>query len=132
MPFLEIPHTADWCLHVWSADLPSLFIDAASGMNYLSGIKIAPHPKKKQVFHTTAPDTESLLVSFLSNLVFFTEHEKIGFTQFSIQLKAHELTATMRGAPLISINKTIKAVTFHNLQIKKNPSGYEVDIVFDV
>jgi SHS2 domain-containing protein len=132
MPFLEIPHTADWCLRVWSADLPSLFIEAARGMNYLSGIKIASRTSMKQVFHTTASDTESLLVSFLSNLVFFIEHEKIGFTQFSIQLKANELTAMMNGAPLKSINKAIKAVTFHNLQINKTTSGFEVEIVFDV
>ncbi len=132
MPFTEIPHTADWCLHVWSADLPSLFIEAAHGMNYLSGIQIGARSKKEQVFHTTAPDQEALLVAFLSNLIYFAEYEKMGFNEFSIQLQADELTAAMKGAPLTSINKIIKAVTFHNLQIKKNKLGYEVDIVFDV
>lgn len=101
-------------------------------MNYLSGIQIGARSKKEQVFHTTAPDQEALLVAFLSNLIYFAEYEKMGFNEFSIQLQADELTAAMKGAPLTSINKIIKAVTFHNLQIKKNKLGYEVDIVFDV
>jgi SHS2 domain-containing protein len=36
------------------------------------------------------------------------------------------------GAPILSMDKAIKAVTFHNLQIQKTRRGVEVEIVFDV
>ena len=38
----------------------------------------------------------------------------------------------MDGAPLETVNKMIKAVTYHNLQIRQTARGYEVEIVFDV
>mgnify|MGYP001115296422 CR=1 FL=1 len=132
MPFLELPHTADKCLLVWSTDLPSLFSEAARGMNYLAGIKLASQPVKQQVFKSTAHDSESLLVSFLSNLIYYMENERVGYDAFSIQLETNQITASMTGASLISVNMAIKAVTFHNLQIKKSALGFEVEIVFDV
>jgi SHS2 domain-containing protein len=38
----------------------------------------------------------------------------------------------MDGAALVSMSKAIKAVTYHNLQIRKTERGVEVEIVFDV
>lgn len=132
MPYEEIQHTADWCLRVWAADLPSLFVEAARGMNLLSGMQQAPGPITHQTFESDAPDPESLLVSFLSELVFAAEQEKTGFDQFDIKLEGQRLRVEMKGAPLVSINKTIKAVTYHNLQIRQTKCGVEVEIVFDV
>jgi len=38
----------------------------------------------------------------------------------------------MSGAPVGSPGKDIKAVTYHNLAIRKTERGLEVNIVFDV
>ena len=38
--FLELPHTADWAVRVWAADLPALFAAAANGMNSLAGVSL--------------------------------------------------------------------------------------------
>jgi SHS2 domain-containing protein len=132
MPFEEVQHTADWSLRVWAADLPSLFRDAARGMNSLAGLQQAPGPSLHQTFEANAPDPESLLVSFLSELVYAAEQEKTGFDQFDIKFAGQKLIAEMSGAPLVSVNKAIKAVTYHNLQIQQTTRGYEVEIVFDV
>ena len=32
----------------------------------------------------------------------------------------------------MSLNKTIKVITYHDLKIQKTPQGFEVEIVFDV
>lgn len=132
MPFEEIQHTADWSLRVWATDLPSLFVEAARGMNMLSGMQQAPGPVINRTFASTAPDPESLLVSFLSELVYAIELEKTGFDQFDVRFDGQRLRVEMQGAPIASINKTIKAVTFHNLQIRHTDRGVEVEIVFDV
>jgi SHS2 domain-containing protein len=132
MPFEELPHTADWALHIWAADLPALFIEAARGMNTLSGAQPAPGPRLHRVFAAEAPDNESLLVLFLSELVYTAEQEHLVFNEFEIELNGPGFKVSMFGSPLLSLNKSIKAVTYHNLQIQQTASGYTVDIVFDV
>jgi SHS2 domain-containing protein len=132
MPFKELAHTADWALRVWANNLPTLFSEAARGMNSLSGAQAAEEPRLSREFKAVAPEVESLLVLFLSELVYSAEQEKLVFDTFEIELNGTELKASMSGAPIFSINKSIKAVTFHNLQIHKTATGFEVEIVFDV
>jgi SHS2 domain-containing protein len=132
MPFEEIQHTADWSLHVWATDLPELFSESARGMNALSGTRLSPAPKISRSIESVAPDHESLLVSFLSELVYFGEQEKLAFDEFKIRIAENRLTAELDGAAIISMDKAIKAVTYHNLQIRQTLKGFEVEIVFDV
>ena len=132
MPFEEIQHTADWSLRIWATDLPELFAESARGMNALSGTRLSPAPKISRTIELDAPDSESLLVSFLSELVYFGEQEKLAFDEFTIRLAKNRLTAKIAGGSILSIDKAIKAVTYHNLQILETPNGFEVEIVFDV
>jgi SHS2 domain-containing protein len=136
MPFEEIPHTADISLHVWAPDLPSLFVEAARGMFSLAGAIAAEKPATHRTLNISAPDKESLLVTFLSELVYIAEKEQIIFQEIHIDIdvrkNACKLEGSMMGHPLASIVKTIKAVTFHNLRIQKVDNLHEVTIVFDV
>jgi len=130
--FEEIPHTADWALRVWATDLPSLFQQAAMGMNVLAGVKLADHEPVKKHFETEAPDPESLLIAFLSELIYSQEQQNLGFSQFDIRILESRISANMEGARIQSIDKAIKAATFHNLKISKTARGLEAEIVFDV
>jgi SHS2 domain-containing protein len=132
MPFEELQHTADWFLRVWASSLPELFAEAARGMNALSGAHPAQGPRLERTFAAEAPDAESLLVLFLSELVYAVEQENLVFVFFKVVLDGSKLNVIMSGAPIISINKSIKAVTFHNLQISETKDGFQVEIVFDV
>ena len=132
MGFEELPHTADWSLRVWAKSLPALFAEAARGMYALSGANQAEGPKVKRTFEAEATDAESLLVAFLSELVYAVEQEHLIFDEFDIQVKGIKLKVEMSGAPILSLAKAIKAVTYHNLQIQQTARGYEVEIVFDV
>jgi SHS2 domain-containing protein len=130
--YQEIPHTADWAMKVWAGDLPSLFMEAARGMNALVGARLGHGPAVLRHFDQQAGDPESLLVAFLSELVYLQEQENLGFTEFELQLDDVHLSAEMHGAPLEALEKPIKAVTYHNLKIRKGSRGYEVEVVFDV
>jgi len=132
MGFDEIPHTADLSIQVWADDLENLLIESARGMYWLAGAEMvdAPHVIKTLVLE--GQDDESLLIAFLSELVYFTEQESLGFNLFELSIKNGRLKGEMEGAPLKSISKTIKAVTWHNLEIHKSARGLEVEIVFDV
>ena len=125
-------HTADWALHVWAASLPALFVAAARGMNNLSGAQPAQSPLVSRRFSAEAADNESLFVLFLSELVFVAEQEHLIFNKFNLKIQDSKLNVIMTGAPILSISKYIKAVTYHNLKIQKTETGFQVDIVLDV
>jgi SHS2 domain-containing protein len=132
MGFEEIPHTADWALQVWADNLAGLLAESARGMNWLAGAELAEGPRVKHTFEAQEPDGESLLVAFLSELVYYAEQEHMGFDDFVIEIKNDTLKVEMEGAPLKSLSKAIKAVTWHKLEIRESARGLEVEIVFDV
>ena len=132
MGFKEIPHTADWSIRVWAGNLPDLLAESARGMNWLAGAELSEHPRETRTYEIEGPDGEGLLVSFLTELVYYAEQENLGFDDFDIQIKNGRLKAEMGGAPLVSLDKAIKAVTWHNMKIEETAKGLEVEIVFDV
>ncbi len=130
--FTEIEHTADWALKVWAPDLPGLFRLAAEGMYSLTETMLHAQPRIERAIELTAIDMESLLVSFLSELLYLSETESLGFDRFQVVLRDTTLQAWLEGAPISGQKKEIKAVTFHNLRICRTPGGFSVTIVFDV
>lgn len=130
--YREIAHTADWELEVWAPNLNALLEQAARGMYTLSGAQLQEGARQTFTLDFQAPDAESLLVSFLSELLFLSEHESVAVEQYKLSLDGYSLHAELSAAPLESIEKEIKAVTFHNLNIQAGPRGLKVRIVFDV
>jgi len=65
-------------------------------------------------------------------LVYAAEQEHLVFEKFMVRIEGQRLKVEMDGGSLASVNKTIKAVTYHNLIIRHTEQGVEVDIVFDV
>lgn len=132
MGFEEISHTADWSVRVWAQDLPSLFAESARAMNALAGTLTASGRRVTRTFESDGPDAESLLVAFLSELVYYQEQENLAFDTFDIRISDRHVSVKMNGTQITSVDKAIKAVTYHNLKIEETPRGYEAVIVFDV
>jgi SHS2 domain-containing protein len=134
MGFEEVEHTADHALRIFGENLKELFVSAAEGMTSLmvadmSGIA----GKIKKTIELEAIDPESLLVEWLSELAYWAEVEMLIFGTFRIKnLTETHLVASVTGRKMPALEKLIKAVTYHNLKIKKNERGLEVTIVFDV
>jgi SHS2 domain-containing protein len=130
--YKEIEHTADWELEAWAPDFPGLLEQAARGMYALSGMRLDAGPRRLQTIQIEASDLESLLVHFLSELLYYAENGGVAFDSFTINWHGQELTARLSGAPLLGVEKEIKAVTYHNLNIQQTGQGLRVRIVFDV
>jgi SHS2 domain-containing protein len=77
-------------------------------------------------------EPETLLVDFLSELLFLTESEGLAFDEFSLRFESNRLIADVTGANLKSLAKEIKAVTYHNINIRDTGKDLKVIIVFDV
>ena len=102
-------------------------------MNTLSGAQPAAGPRLSRVFVAEAPDVESLLVLFLSELVYAAEQERLMFDTFEIEMDgAAQKVKYQQACEILTLHKSIKAVTFHNLQVRQTEVGFEVEIVFDV
>jgi len=136
-PYEEIPHTADVALRICGKDLRELFINAAYGMfdiiADLEGLKntVSIDIKAK------APSREELLVFWLDELLYNFYTKGIIFSGFDIaSLSDTEIFAKAHGRHIGDnrnrLKREIKAATFHDLEIKQNPDGLSVDIVFDV
>lgn len=130
--YREIEHTADWELHVWAPDLTTLLDTAARGMYALSHTKLAADLQAQRAFELPFIDCESLLVDFLSELLFFGENEGIAFDDYQLNLDGSTLKVQASGAFILEQAKEIKAVTYHRLQVRETERGLEVNIVFDV
>jgi SHS2 domain-containing protein len=130
----EIPHTADWALRVRGEDLRSLFENAARGMvSLIGGEAEADAEANHRDITLHAPDLEVLLVDWLTELLVLIEEEGVVLTDIGVSavddlaLAAH--VATRRGG---QFSKQIKAVTYHNLAVRRSGEGFETTIVFDV
>ncbi|MBU4304748.1 MAG: archease [Candidatus Omnitrophica bacterium] len=133
-------HTADIGLRAFGKDSSELFVNAARGM-----FSIIACPKKRQPrdiqersfsVEVSAANREELLVSWLSELLSLSDIHNIIFFQFHLEqltecslkarLSAHELNAGYK-------RKTeIKAVTYHNLNIKTLNNILQAEVIFDV
>jgi SHS2 domain-containing protein len=131
--FREHAHTADWELEVWAPDLATLLEQAARGMYSISGVRLEPEIHQRRSLELKAEDAEGLLVRFLSELLWLEEQDRIAFDHFDIQLDStFHMQADLIGADIARLDKEIKAVTYHNLNVERTPRGLQVNIVFDV
>ena len=129
----EVEHTADWSIRVLGRTLEELFTNAAVGMAMLIADIEAIEPHIKRQVTLQESDAETLLVSWLAELLWFNEETDAVFVRFEFQqLTTTRLRATVWGGPDSSQWKQIKAVTFHDLSIVETEDGYEVALVFDV
>ena len=133
--FEEIPHTADWSFRAFGRDLRELFENAAFAMFSLEGAIPLPEGAAEISRRVAVEgiDYESLLVNWLSELLYLQEQERETYQRFQIEtISPTALQATIFGTPRGKIEKIIKAATYHNLQIKQMADGWEVVVVVDV
>lgn len=143
--FELLPHTADIKIRVWGASMPELFSHALYGMfqsiiphspycSYVQGVVVCAELPVTHTIQVIASDTESLLVDFLSEALYLSDVHNEAYFQADISaMDETSLQATIHGVPVTGFDVVeIKAVTYHDLAIKKIDDVWQVDIVFDI
>lgn len=130
--YQEVDHTADIALRVWGEDFQTLLRQAAYGLYDLMGV--VPHVGKPVAGYSVLQQDslETILVDFLSELLFLAEEKDQLFDVFSFDEQDDELTVRMVGQKILSQERNVKAVTFHDLDVHQTGCGYEATITFDV
>lgn len=131
----EIAHTADVRLRVRAPTREALFATAARGMFELMRWRpIGPERAVKETLRLEAADPETLLVDWLSELLYLAERTGARLRVFDITFTApNALTAEVKGATGWLPERIVKAVTYHDLRITQTEDGlWETAITFDV
>lgn len=131
--FEEVEHTADWALRAHGADLAGLLQSAARGMLSLLGDLPSQGEATTWRLRLEAADAESLLVSWLEELLYRMESAQVTYGEMEIRVTPdYRLEAEIEQVPLLRLGRHIKAVTYHNLAIEHTAQGLAATIVFDV
>jgi SHS2 domain-containing protein len=131
--FEEIDHTADIAIRVWGRDLAELFANAARGLARQLAYGEGRGPRIAERIDLGAGDAETLLVTWLSELLYLAERDGRVFTEFEmLEVTPHRLRAIARGASIDRRRRAIKAVTFSDMMIRSTETGYKTTVVFDV
>ena len=131
--FEEIPHTADWSFRAFGRDLNELFENAAGAIFALEGAESESGVEIERAVEISGIDYESLLVNWLSELLYMQESHREVYRRFQVKsLTPTGLHAHVYGTPFKNLDKVIKAVTYHNLKIEQTASGWQAVVVVDV
>jgi SHS2 domain-containing protein len=135
MSFEEISHTADIKIRVRAPTLESLFSETLNAlMQVLYGTDRRGGILKE--IQVESPDNESLLLDFLSEVLFVSEVESLVFFDACISIHGSHLSAELSGEPFDpnrhSGGSEVKGISYSGLSITNDANGYMLDIIFDV
>ena len=136
-PFEILEHTADVGIVVHGADLPELFANAGLGMFALMADLEGVQEQDERAIVVEARDRETLLVRWLTELLYYLDAEEMLFHRFQIEeLSETRLRARAFGETIDRerhrLHFGVKAVTRHMLEIAPVNGGYRATVLFDI
>jgi len=136
-PYELIDHTADLGIRVRGENLVRLFENAGLALLDLLTDVALVKPDSKLSVSLTAENLEALFVQWLRELLYLFYGQKKLFCAFEItKLNDTSLAATCWGEGLDRTRHVflseIKAVTYHELSIKRDDSGWVAQAILDI
>jgi len=132
--FEEIDHTADVAIRAHGRTVDELFANAAEGMFSLIADLTKVKPVGEVEVRLEADDLPTLLLRWLSELLYVHETQRLLFSSFEAHVVGTSLEGRARGE---AIDKTrhelklvLKAVTRHRLTV--DPEKGVAEVIFDI
>ena len=162
MPYTILEHTADVRLLVEGPTLAELFREALRGMMELmkpesrpAAAEAAEQPaESRRSIRIESPSATALLVDFLNEALCLAHSHREMYEVATIELDREvaaeegkgpqpevaaplkagaRVRAELRGRPVGAFGEDVKAVTYHEAEIRKNAAGrFETMLVFDI
>ncbi len=133
----QLHHTADICIRIEGTEASDLFRGGVEAMTRIMREDACHNGRELTVRHpvvVTSVDRTTLLVDFLSDVLTLMQTEKAVFCRTTInQLSETALEAEVLGYPVSSFDEDIKAVTYHQADVRQRPDQWwETLIIFDI
>ncbi|MBW2040230.1 MAG: archease [Deltaproteobacteria bacterium] len=132
-----LDHTGDLGIRIWADDLGGLFCEAAWAL-----FDIITDLEQVEVHLERETDVEGvgrdeLMVAWLNELLYLHEVEGLLFRDFAVtELDEGRLKGVARGESFQEghhvIKTCIKAVTYHQLEIKEDNGRWQAQVIFDI
>ena len=135
--FEVLNHTADIGLIVYGENLKSLFENAGKAFFHLiTDLKKVRLRTEKRI-EIRKESLERLMVDWLTELLYLYEVESLLFKEFKVESVGEEgLRARAKGEAFqegVHVIKTgVKAVTYHQMEVRKGKEGWRAQIIFDL
>ncbi len=133
--FEILPHTADVAVRATGQDRGELLRSLLQGMFAAA----EPHSRDgaavERPFSVASHDQIALIVDFLSEALALSDIDKEAYTDVRFSsLTETSAEGVFVGKPVAGFGTQIKAVTYHDLEIRRNPatSALETVVTFDV
>lgn len=134
MRYEEIDHTADVGIRAYGSILEELFANAAEGMFSLIVDLDTVKPVGEVEVRLSADDSPTLLLHWLSELLYLHETQRLVFCSFDVKVDGLALRGRARGEAIDKkrheLKLAIKAVTRHRLTVDVKKGFAEV--IFDI
>jgi len=128
-----LQHTADVRLRVTASSLQELFADALRGlMAVMHGAPVAGGEETESI-ELDSIDLTALLVDFLNEALVRAVVSRRGYTGASFaSLGETHLSATLTSVPAASFDEEVKAVTYHEAEVRRSGEGWTTMLVLDI
>ena len=137
MEFELLEHPADIGFRARGRDLAELFANSAKALVWIMLDPEHIEPKQPIQFSARAGDYESLLVSFLNEVLYLVDSRRLALATFEIiRLSETHVNCIAKGEPR-DIKKhppklVVKAVTYHQLKIVQSGEEWIAEVYVDV
>jgi SHS2 domain-containing protein len=132
-----LDHTGDLRIRVWAADIKGLFQEAGRALfaNITDLEKVEVHVQREIVVKGSG--REELLVAWLSELLYLHEVKGLLFCDFALgEIDENNVKGVAMGEEFHegrhTIKTSIKAVTYHQLEIKAEDGCWQAQVIFDI
>src|SRR4051794_27117494 len=137
MNFEILEHPADVGFRAWGVSLEKVFGNCALA---LISIILDPSniiPTQCWELSAEGTDLESLLVNWLNEVLYYVDTRRLAFHSFSITITESfhlscEATGEERTVDKHPVRVSVKAVTYHQLQLSKSGEAWIAEVFVDV
>jgi SHS2 domain-containing protein len=135
--FRILEHTADIGFEAFGSMREEVFVNAARALINLVVDLDTINPCDEVAMEIQGPDPESVLVNWLSELLFLHDADGWLFRDFEI-LSLHDdsLRALARGEKFQrsrhQAKLQVKAITYHQLALENTPQGWRAQVYVDI
>jgi SHS2 domain-containing protein len=134
--FEFVEHTADVGVRGRGRDLPELFRNMARGLFAVIAGTASVRPERERRVELEAESAPDLLHDWLEELNALHQIEGELYAEFEVVIEGTRLSARVRGERVDparhDLRTEVKAVTWHDLELREAPGGWEARVLLDI
>jgi len=135
--FELLEHTADIGFRARGRTAAELFENAAAAMVSVAIELDDISPSEGYPLSASGADYESLLVNWLSEVLYWVDGKQAGFREFRVgEITPTSVSGVGRGEPRDPARHRakliVKGVTYHQLKITQSPEGWMCEVFLDI